>query len=274
MTKRYAVIGDPVSHSLSPLMHNGWIADHGLDAKYEALQLRSDDPMRAIRALTGYAGFNVTVPHKETAARAAERASATVRQLNAANTLTWRDAILHGDNTDALGFARALDEGAPRWRDATNVLVVGAGGAGRAVAFGIAGQDGPRITVVNRTFERADAAVRLIAPHSGQAVTARPWNELADSIAEADMVVNTTALGMGGADFEWPLQGAKPTALVVDIVYRPLETDLLRRARARGLQTIDGLGMLIHQGALSFEIWHGIRPDTVKARARLEAALA
>jgi shikimate dehydrogenase len=274
MTKRYAVIGDPVSHSLSPLMHQGWIADHGLDATYVAHQLRSDDPARAIQTLGGYDGANVTVPHKEAAARAAERASPTARQLNAANTLTWCDGMLHGDNTDCTGFARALDEAAPDWRGANNALVIGAGGAGRAVAFGLAGQEGPSITIVNRSLDRADAAARLIDLHCAKGASARPWAMLAECVADADIIVNTTTLGMNHAPFDWPLDAAKPNAIVADIVYRPLETGLLRAARERGLRTMDGLGMLIHQGALSFEIWHGIKPDTAKARARLMEALA
>lgn len=271
MTKRYAVIGDPVSHSLSPLMHTGWLADHGIDATYEAHLLRSDDPVSAIRAMAGYSGINVTVPHKEAAARAAERASASVRQLNAANTLTWRDDGLHGDNTDASGFAHSLDEAAPEWRSAKTALVIGAGGAGRAVAFGLAGD--LAITLVNRTFDRADAAARLIGPDGANGVTGRRWQDLSACFAEADVIVNTTTLGMNDTPFEWPLEGSKLSAIVADIVYRPLETGLLRAARTRGLKTVDGLGMLIHQGALAFEIWHGIRPDTAKARERLMAAL-
>jgi shikimate dehydrogenase len=273
MTKRYAVIGDPVSHSLSPLMHSGWIEAYGLDATYEALHLRSDDPIAAIRGLKFLAGVNVTVPHKDAAASAAERASATVRQLNAANTLTWRDGILFGDNTDASGFTLALEEAAPDWREAKTALVIGAGGAGRAVAYGLAGQNGPVITIVNRTFERADAAARMIGPHCGQTVISRPWSALAECIAEADIIVNATILGLNGAPFDWPTKHARAGAIVADIVYRPLETPLLRQARASGLKTVDGLGMLIHQGALSFEIWHGVKPDVARARSLLEAAL-
>ncbi len=274
MTKRYAVIGDPVSHSLSPLLHQGWLADYGIDARYQALQLKSDDPVSAIRHLTQFAGINVTAPHKEAAARAAENASEAVRQLNAPNTLTWRDGILHGDTTDVAGFVRALEEVAPGWRAARKALVIGAGGAGRAVALGLSGEDGPDIAIVNRTTDRAIAAAHIVAPHSGGRVTAHQWAVLADCLAEADIIVNTTTLGLNDAPVEWPLAGAKPSAVVADIVYRPLETGLLRAARKRGLKTMDGLGMLIHQGALAFVIWHGVRPDVAKARARLMAALA
>ncbi len=274
MTKRYAVIGDPVSHSLSPFLHQGWLADYGIDARYEALQLKSDDPVGAIRDLTQFAGINVTAPHKEAAARAAEDASEAVRQLNAANTLTWRDGILHGDNTDVAGFVRALEEVAPGWRAAHKALVIGAGGAGRAVALGLSCADGPDIAIVNRTTDRAIAAAHIVAPHNGGRVSAHPWELLADCLAEADIIVNTTTLGLNDAPVEWPLAAANPSALVADIVYRPLETGLLRAARKRGLKTMDGLGMLIHQGALAFELWHGIKPDVAKARARLMAALA
>jgi shikimate dehydrogenase len=197
-----------------------------------------------------------------------------VRALRAANTLTRRDGAIQADNTDVAGFQRALDEAAPEWCGAARVLVVGAGGAGRAVAFAMAGQDGPHITIVNRTLERAQDAVGLIEPYCGQGARARPWADLPACMAEADIIVNTTTLGMaGGVLFEWPIGAAPANAVVADIVYRPLETDLLRTARARGLKTVDGLGMLIHQGALAFELWFGVMPDTKKARQRLMAAL-
>jgi shikimate dehydrogenase len=273
-SKRYAVIGDPISHSLSPLMHNGWIADYDLDATYEALLLRGADPAGEIRALTGYAGLNVTVPHKEAAARAADERDAIVERLQAANTLTWKGGRLIATNTDFGGFGRALDDAAPEWRRADNALVIGAGGAGRSVAFSLAGQDGPRVTIVNRTFARADEVARLVDSYAGQGAAARPWSELAACIADADLIVNTTSLNLAqGESFDWPLSAAKPSALVADIVYRPLETDLLRAARAQGMRTMDGLGMLIHQGALAFELWFAIKPDVAKARARLMAAL-
>jgi shikimate dehydrogenase len=135
-------------------------------------------------------------------------------------------------------------------------------------------QSGPRITIVNRTLERAPEAARLVGPDCGQGAEARPWNELAVCISEADLIVNATSLGLAdGAPFDWPLQSARPGAIVADIVYRPLETDLLHKARAHGMRVVDGLGMLIHQGALAFELWFGIKPDTAKARARLMAAL-
>jgi shikimate dehydrogenase len=264
MTKRYAVIGDPVSHSLSPVMHEGWIADHGLDASYEAYLLRSDNPVAAIRALRGYAGANVTVPHKEAAASAADRNEGDV-----ANVLRWEsDGSISAFNSDGAGFLDALTEAVPDWQSqAKTALVLGAGGAAQAIAGALAGSS--RLIIANRTFARAAE----LAEHLTRA-NAAAWESLPQCFADADLIVNATTLGMGGGDQAWPLDACRKGTIVVDIVYRPLETALLKGAREHGLVAIDGLGMLIHQGARSFEIWHGIKPDTTKARARLMEALA
>lgn len=263
-TKRYAVIGDPVAHSLSPLMHAGWIADHGLDATYEAHLLRSDDPVTAIRGLTQFAGMNVTVPHKEAAARAADRSEGDV-----ANVLRWEtNGALSAFNTDGVGFLDSLDEAAPDWRSrAKTALLVGAGGAARAIARALAGD--LNLLIVNRNIARAEELSDSL-PRAGCAT----WEALPACFGDADLIVNATTLGLGGGEQSWPVSHCIPGAIVVDIVYRPLETSLLRRARARGLTAIDGLGMLIHQGARAFQIWHGIKPDAAKARARLLKALA
>ncbi|MBC7769347.1 MAG: shikimate dehydrogenase [Phycisphaerales bacterium] len=266
-TKVFAVIGDPVSHSLSPLMHNGWIADHGLDAVYVALPLRSEDPVAAIRAMKGlgFAGLNVTVPHKEAAARAADRGD-----LSVANVLWWdENGILSAYNTDGLGFLDALSEAAPDWRTSVKrVLIVGAGGA----AVGIGQALSPhvdRVHFANRTHARGEAAAAMF--QNGRTLR---WDDLERGFGAADLIVQTTTLGMAGQPAQaWPLEFCRPTAIVADIVYRPLETGLLRAARARGQVTMDGLGMLIHQGARAFEIWFGVKPDVVKARERLTAAL-
>jgi shikimate dehydrogenase len=269
MTKRYAVIGDPVSHSLSPLMHTGWIEDHGLDATYEAYRLESDDPVGAIRRLTQFAGMNVTVPHKEAAAKAADRGAFRV-----ANTLRWEaDGSLSAFNTDGDGFLDALTEAVPDWGDRVgNALILGAGGAGEGIAHAL--RAGPKrdiyITIANRTPTRAEALAKAIGYSD-----VGDWNDLGALFERADLIVQATTLGMNGAASpDWPVHRCKRDAILVDIVYRPLETSFLRAARAEGLATVDGLGMLIHQGALAFEIWHGIKPDTVKARHRLMAALA
>lgn len=266
-TKVFAVIGDPVGHSLSPLMHNGWIEDHGLDAVYVALPLRSADPVAAIRAMGqfGMKGANVTVPHKEAAAKAAGWAEG-----EAANVLRWEaDGSLSAFNTDGAGFLDALDEAAPGWgRSVKTALVLGAGGAARAIGQALS----PRVDAVcvaNRTQGRAEN----VAAALGNGRAAR-WQELDREFGEADLIVQATTLGMQGqANHDWPMSRCKGGALVADIVYRPLETEFLRAAHARGLVAVDGLGMLIHQGARAFELWFGIAPDTAKARARLLAAL-
>jgi shikimate dehydrogenase len=267
-TKLLAVIGDPVGHSLSPLMHNGWIADHGLDAIYGALPLKSDDAVSDIRALKhfGFAGMNVTVPHKAAAAKAADRSEGPV-----ANTLRWEeDGSLSAFNTDGPGFLDALDAAAPDWRARVKrVLILGAGGAAAGVGHALS----PHVDTVhfaNRTPARAESAAATI--RNGRTLR---WDDLERGFGAADLVVQATTLGMAGQEApDWPVAYCRPTAIIADIVYRPLETELLRAARARGLVSMDGLGMLIHQGARAFELWFGIRPDTAKARQRLMAALA
>lgn len=264
-TKVYALIGDPVGHSLSPIMHNGWIADHGFDAVYVALRLQSEDPERAIRALNGFAGLNVTVPHKEAAAKAAARANGGV-----ANVLRREeDGTFSAFNTDGQGFLDSLSESAPGWRGRVRrVLILGAGGA----AIGIAQALSPFVDTIhfaNRTAARGEAAAALVA----NARTTR-WDDLERAFGHADLIVQTTTLGMTDQpEMEWPISFCRPSAIIADIVYRPLETEMLRASRARGLVAIDGLGMLIHQGALSFELWFGVKPDAGKARERLLAAL-
>lgn len=264
MTKRYAVIGDPVSHSLSPLMQNGWMADHGVDASYEAYHLRSDDAA-AIRALTRFAGMNVTVPHKEAAARAADRSEGAT-----ANVLRWEaDGSLSAFNTDGAGFLDSLDESAPRWRNSVKrALVIGAGGAAQAIASALSGHVAT-IEIINRTPERAGELARCF-PNA----CVGEWANLRQAFVAADLIVNATTLGMMGESPAWPVEVCGEETIVADIVYRPLETPLLASAKARGLTTVDGLGMLIHQGARAFGIWFGMKPDAAKARARLEAALA
>lgn len=262
-----ALVGDPVSHSLSPIMQNGWIADHGLDAVYIALPLKSDDAEAEIRALCRYglAGANVTVPHKQDAARACDRSEGPV-----ANVLRWEnDGAVAGFNTDGPGFLDSLGEAAPDWRGRVRrVLMVGAGGAAVAIAEALS----PFVDTIhfaNRTQARADAAADGL--RVGRVLR---WDDLERGFGAADLIIQATTLGMAGsASPVWPLQSVKPGAICADVVYRPLETDFLRDARARGLTTMDGLGMLIHQGARAFELWFGIKPDVHKARARLFEAL-
>jgi shikimate dehydrogenase len=269
-TKVLAILGNPVTHSLSPQMHAGWIADHGIDAAYVALQLEKDGVEDTLRALkrVGLHGANVTVPFKEAAARVADDCFPDT--MGAANTLVWRDGQMIAHNTDAYGAQLALQEAAPDWAKTTRtLLLVGAGGAARAMLHGLTAND-PHVIVSNRTRTSGD---RLVADWGEGEVC--DWADLPAAISRADLIVNATTLGMTGKEsMTWPLEGAKDTAIVYDAVYAPLDTDLLKTARARGLRTVDGLGMLIHQGALAFEIWFGIKPDTAKARERLLAIMA
>lgn len=266
-TKVLAIIGDPVDHSLSPVLHNGWIEDAKLNAIYLALPLKSQNAIAVIRGMKalGFAGVNVTTPYKEAAAAAADRSESAV-----ANVLRWEsDGSVSAFSTDGPGFIDALDEAALDWRGRTKrVLIIGAGGAAQAIGASLA----PLVDTVhfvNRTHARAVTTASTL--RNGRALR---WDELERGFGAADLIVQATTLGMaGGTTVDWPLHLCRSTTIIADIVYRPLETGLLSAARARGLAAADGLGMLIHQGARAFELWFGVRPDTAKARARLEAAL-
>lgn len=268
-TRVYAVIGDPVAHSLSPPMHNAWMAQAGLDAVYVALQ--SSSPDFAALAASGLAGVNVTVPHKERAAASAERVDPMAHRLRAANVLRFGPDGAEAFNTDAPGFIASLAEAYPTWRDEVRTaLVLGAGGAARAIAFGLADAGVARIRIANRTPARAASACEGLAN-----AETRDWAALDAAFAEADLIVNATTLGLAGAPSpDWPVAATQAHAIVADAVYRPLETPLLAASRKHGLRTVDGLGMLIHQGALAFEIWFGQRPDVQAARRQLQAVLA
>lgn len=264
-TQVLAVFGDPIAQSLSPVMHNGWIEDHGLDAVYVALRVAGDAEafFQAARHLK-LKGANITVPHKEAAARCADRSQAAV-----ANVLRWEgDGSLSAFNTDGAGFVDSLDESTLEWRQRTErVLILGAGGAAAGIAQALAPY--ASLTIVNRTRERAEQLAANVAN-----AHAESWDQLPDLFSKADLIVQTTTLGMAGAQSpQWPMTQCKSRAIVADIVYKPLETDFLKTARAKGLAAVDGLGMLIHQGARAFELWFGVKPDTQKARLRLLSAL-
>jgi shikimate dehydrogenase len=251
-------------------MHNGWFADHRIDAVYVALPLSGAEAEAAFRHAgpLGLAGLNVTAPFKEVAAAAATRLDAAAATLHAANVLTWREDALWGANTDAPGFIAALDEAAAGWRQkVASAAIIGSGGAGRAIALGLRDAGVSSVTLVNRDAAKGKAAADLLG------LAFMPFDQLEPAIAQADLIVNATTLGMGGGGPDWPLAVAKSSAIVVDAVYSPLETKLLATARSRGLASVDGLGMLIHQGALAFSAWFGVQPNTSLARRRLMAAI-
>ena len=269
-TKVAGVMGWPVAHSLSPRLHGFWLAEHGIDGVFVPLPVKPENFADALRALPklGFVGASVTLPHKEAALALADEVDPVARRIGAVNTLIVRpDGGVLGRNTDAFGFMESLRESAPRWRaDAGAAVVLGAGGAARAVVAALLEAGVSEIRVVNRTVERARELARAMAPATKGAVVARPWAERAAALAGAALVVNTTSLGMQGQPpLDLDLAPLPATATVADIVYAPLETPLLKAARARGLAGVDGLGMLLHQGRPAFAAWFGIEPQVTPA---------
>ncbi len=272
MTRRCFIIGHPVAHSRSPLIHGHWLAEHALAGSYERVDVPPAElPGFIARLRAGeFVGGNVTVPNKEAVLPLLDEVSETARAMGAANTLWMEDGRLRGDNTDAYGFLAHLDACVPGWAGRTRTaLVLGAGGAARAVIHGLAECGLERIILVNRSPERA---VELAAAFP-KAVEARPWRDIATLVGESDLIVNTTSLGMRGQPpLEIDLSALRPGTIVDDIVYVPLETPLLAQARRRGGVSVDGLGMLLHQAVPGFERWFGVRPQVTAAlRAKLEA---
>jgi shikimate dehydrogenase len=271
--KAACVIGWPVGHSRSPLIHNYWIKQHGLDAEYrrEAVAPEQFGDFVTHLGERGYVGANVTVPHKE-AALAVSEPDDRALAVGAANTLWLDGARLRSTNTDVEGFIGNLDATAPGWdRSLQSALVLGAGGAARAVVFGLLERGFGRILLVNRTAERA-AALRT---QFGDRVTLARWSDVDRLMPEAGLLVNTTSLGMAGQlPLTIDLARLPANAVVSDLVYVPLETALLAAARSRGLRAVDGLGMLLHQAVGGFQRWFGMRPQVTEAlRALVEADL-
>ena len=267
------VIGWPVEHSRSPLIHNYWLKRYGIEGEYRREAVRQEDFGAFVAGLAarGYVGANVTVPHKE-AALALSQPDERARAVGAVNTLWLEDAVLRSTNTDVEGFLDNLDACAPRWdRDATKALILGAGGATRAVIYGLLSRGVERIVVANRTASRADA----LRASFGKRVQMADWARLEAELADSALLVNTTTLGMHGQPaLTLDLDSLGRHATVADIVYVPVVTPLLAAAKARGLATADGLGMLLHQAVRGFSLWFGKTPEvTGELRALVEADL-
>ncbi|WP_339830798.1 shikimate dehydrogenase [uncultured Parvibaculum sp.] len=261
--KRVCVIGWPVAHSRSPLIHTYWIEKYAIpDAEYVSLAVAPDGAAQTIRELPslGFIGANVTVPHKETAFAALDRHDAVARRLKAVNTIVTTAKGLEGRNTDGYGFIANLKDRASSWAAAAGpAVILGAGGAARAIAAALEDEGAPEIRIVNRTRSRAEALMRDLELKSAKVFSTA---EAARALDGAGLLVNTTTLGMKGEnDVTIDLAPLPQSALVTDIVYTPLETGLLRRAREAGHPTVDGLGMLLHQAVPGFEAWFGVRPD-------------
>ena len=269
--KKAFVVGHPIAHSRSPLIHGHWLESLGIAGSYECIDVHPDGIAAFLRGVpqSGFCGGNVTIPHKEAAHRLADRLDEAATAIGAANTLWLEDGRLVAGNTDAYGFSANLDNHAPQWRAARAALVLGAGGAARAIVFALKEAGFTDIRIVNRTVSRA----RELADRFGPGISAHGWEEADELAAGAGLLVNTSSLGMAGKE-ALPLDVARlpDHAVVTDIVYAPLETPLLAAARARGLHGVDGLGMLLHQAAPGFERWFGARPQVTPALRALVVA--
>lgn len=268
-----AIWGQPVKHSRSPLIHGAWLHEHKLSGAYLAQEVNAEDLPGLLHhfADLGLAGVNLTLPLKEIACPYIQLDDVAAK-LQAVNTLWLEKDRLHGTNTDVTGFLGNLDAQAPHWRSyLENVVVLGSGGAAKAVIYALLQAGAERLTIINRNRSRAEALVKLFGPHT----VSLPWENISDALITADLLVNTTPLGMmGQPPLALDVQKLPPSAIVADIVYVPLETALLRKARAAGLTTVDGLGMLLHQAAPAFSRWFGVTPQvTPELRQAIAADL-
>lgn len=257
---RAFVCGHPIKHSKSPAIHGYWLRKYGLDGSYERIDVKPEklgvflDRMKS----SGFVGGNATIPHKEAVFGYVSHKDEAALAIGAANTLWFENDELVAGNTDAYGFSANLDDQIPQWRNAKRAMIFGAGGASRAIVYALLDAGIEHIDLVNRTLERAVG----LAEDFGPKVKPMNWQTAASAIELADLLVNSTSLGMEGQpDFPSILGRAGPEALAADIVYIPLETPFLRMAKKRGLKTSDGLGMLLHQAVPGFEKWFGIKPD-------------
>jgi shikimate dehydrogenase len=259
-TRRACVIGHPVAHSRSPVIHRYWLDEYKIDGDYVREDVAPEKLASFLATLgeRGYVGANVTVPHKAAAYSALDHAEPVAAALKVTNTIWLENGRLHGTNTDVHGFLSHLEETLPDWTiQAEQAVVLGAGGAARAAIYALLERNISRIIVVNRTASRAET---LAVEFNGRVTTAT-FDELPAWLKDADLLVNTTSLGMTGQPaLEIDLDHLNATAAVYDIVYVPLETPLLAAARMRGLRTVDGLGMLLHQAVPAFERFFGVRP--------------
>ncbi len=266
------LIGWPAAHSRSPLIHHYWLRKLGIDGGYSIEAIPPEGFAEFVQHLSahGFVGANVTIPHKERAL-ALTVPDARARAVGAANTLWYEGDELRSTNTDIEGFLGNLDACAAGWDAADEVLVLGAGGSSRAVLYGLIERGITRVHLANRTLERSQA----LAERFGTVVRPIPWDEIDHVLPRARLLVNTTSLGMRGQPpLKLDIEALQPTAIVADLVYVPLETSLLTAARARGLRTADGLGMLLYQAVRGFELWFGQRPlVTPELRAVVEADL-
>ena len=264
------VMGYPVMHSRSPRLHNAWFATHGLQGVYVPLAVRAEGLAAALRALPalGFAGCNITIPHKETAMAEMQTLDPVAQRIGAINCVVVRpDGSLHGCNNDGYGYLASLRERDPEWRaNAGPAVVLGAGGGARAIVSALLDAGATDIRLLNRTRSRADQLARSY----GGPISVIDWADRAEVIADAALLVNTTSQGMAGQPpLDLALDRLPVTALVSDIIYIPRETPLLAAARARGNRTVNGLGMLLNQARPAFQAWFGILPEVTPDLRRM-----
>jgi len=263
------VIGWPVRPSLSPRLHSFWLEQYEINGAYVPLEVQPENcqDFLAHLAVRGFAGINVTVPHKETAAAAVDVLDANARRLGAVNTIVVQpDGALFGSNTDGFGFMENLIAGAPGWTPGNGpAVVLGAGGAARAVVAALLGAGVPEVRLINRTFERAE----ILADEIGGVISVINWENRSSALDGTALLINTTTLGMTGKPpLDLALDLLPLSAVVNDIVYAPVMTPLLEGAKNRGNSIVDGIGMLLHQARPGFRHWFGVEPevtDSLKA---------
>ena len=264
-----AVLGHPIKHTKSPLIHNYWIRKYGQQGSYEAVDIAPEKLGRGIVQLIGegFSGFNLTVPHKEVVLQFCDALEDGADKIGAVNTVVITDGKILGRNTDIFGFTQNIKENAPGFAFAgKTALVLGSGGAARAVVAGLQAEKVDRILIANRTDERAHALKKQFS--GGRArIEVVNWDRRADALKDIDLLVNTTALGMNGQPrLDLDLRHLPTSALVNDIVYAPLETELLQNAKDHGAQIVTGIGMLLHQARPAFKAWFGMKelPEVTK----------
>ena len=265
-TRLAGVLGWPVGHSRSPRLHGHWMQQYGIDGAYVPMAVKPQDLGAALRALPvlGFAGCNLTIPHKEPAVALVDRVDAVASRIGAVNTIiVGDDGSLEGRNTDGYGFLANLRDGEPGWSARRGAAVlIGAGGAARAIVVALLDEGAPEIRIVNRTAGRAAA----LAAEFGSRIAPVAWHERGEALAGAALLVNTTSQGMDGEKpLDLPLDRLPRDALVNDAVYIPLETPFLTAARRRGNKVVDGLGMLLHQAQPGFAAWFGVAPEVTPA---------
>lgn len=273
MEKHFAVIGDPIGHSLSPVMHRAAFKAKGIQAEYQRFRVSPENLGEAVAGLAalGFDGWNVTLPHKEKIIPYLHELTPEAEKAGAVNTVKVDHGKLTGHNTDGLGFVRSIEAEMPGGYHGKYAVILGAGGAAKGITFALADR-GMRLHVLNRTAGKAEELAGLVRARGGEA----SWAELVPGawLGQVDLIIQTTSVGLKGEKYLFSLAGINPQALAVDIIFRPAETLFLREAKSQGCRTLNGLGMLLHQGVLAWEYWLGEKAPVKEMEAALTQAVA